>query len=79
MQNRKSDEQNYILMFKLRIAHTQALMRDGIMDLLKSLREREVLKLRTSLVERHEFQLGNVLFGDAIGEMSHHVLENYPR
>ncbi|GAU90892.1 hypothetical protein RvY_03248 [Ramazzottius varieornatus] len=76
--NRKSDEQNYILMFKLRIAHTQALMRDGIMDVLKSLREREVLKLRTSLVERHEFQLGNVLFGDAIGEMSHHVLENYP-
>ncbi|OQV17942.1 putative Enhancer of polycomb-like protein 1 [Hypsibius exemplaris] len=75
--NRKSDEQNYVLMFKLRIAHTQV-VRDGLMDILRGIRERETLKLRTCLVERHEFQLSQTIFDDPAGFYQAQVLDNYP-
>ncbi|XP_055338758.1 enhancer of polycomb homolog 2-like isoform X2 [Paramacrobiotus metropolitanus] len=74
--NRKSDELNYIIMYKLKIAHTQY-MNDGLMEILKRMKEREILKIRITEMERHEFHINHCYFDDAYGEQYAHILSAY--
>lgn len=62
------------------VAHLSAVSMTGFSfrDIITGVRQRETLKLRTTLTERHEFNLSHCVFDDAAGDHYVHILENYP-